>query len=84
MEHLASIWTDAAEHLRALVLQAVDTLHHLLECGDDRTHLRAAVEILKLANVCNKRWPSRMLPPKGRSLANPKSTSRSAVRLQIC
>lgn len=55
IERLADIWTDAAEHLRALVPQAVDTLHHLLECGDDRTRLRAANEIVKLANVCNRR-----------------------------
>ena len=55
IERLADIWTDAAEHLRTLVPQAVDTLHHLLECGDDRTRLRAAVEIVKLANACNRR-----------------------------
>ncbi len=54
-ERLTSIWTDAAEHLRTLVPQAVDTLHHLLECGDDRTRLRAAVEILKLATARNQR-----------------------------
>ena len=55
IKRLAQRWTDAAEHLRILVPQAVETLHHLLECGDDRTRLRAAVEIVKLANVCNRR-----------------------------
>ena len=51
IERLASRWADAAEHLRTLVPQAIDTMHHLLECGDDRTRLRAAVEIVKLVNV---------------------------------
>lgn len=55
IERLASKWADAAEHLRTLVPQAIDTLHHLLECGDDRTRLRAAVEIVKLVNASNRR-----------------------------
>ena len=54
IERLAERWTDAAEHLRALIPQAIDTLHHLLECGDDRTRLRVAVEIVKLANAPNR------------------------------
>ena len=55
VERLASRWADAAEHLRTLVPQAINTLHHLLECGDDRTRLRAAVEIVKLVSACNRR-----------------------------
>lgn len=55
LQRLSDHWAVAAEHLRALVPQAMDTLHYLLECGDDRTRLKAALGILKLADRTSPR-----------------------------
>ena len=55
LDRLADLWIVQAEHLRALIPKAIDTLHSALECGDDRARVRAAVEILRLADRASRR-----------------------------
>ena len=55
LERLADLWIVEAEHLRAPIPKAIDTLHSVLECGDDRARVRAAVEILRLADRTSRR-----------------------------
>ncbi len=47
-DRLGEVWQDTLDHVRALVPRAVDTLHWALDCGDERTRVRAAIELLKL------------------------------------
>lgn len=51
LARLADLWAMEANHLRALVPKAIDTLHALLETGSEQTQLRAAVEILRLSRI---------------------------------
>lgn len=51
LERMQEKWAEAADQLTALIPQAMDTLKWPLECADDRTRVRTAIEIVKLTRT---------------------------------
>jgi len=47
-DRMTEIWADSADQLRAMIPKALDALHRALECGDERTRVRAALGLLRI------------------------------------
>ncbi len=47
-DRLSGLWETCLFHLRALVPQAIGTIQYVMECGDDRVRLQAALGLMKL------------------------------------
>ncbi len=66
-DRLRDVWESAVHRLRSLVPRALDTLHQVLETGDDRARVRAAVEIIRLAGLGRVEPPATVDSPSAQA-----------------
>ncbi len=48
-DRLDEIWSDCLPRLQTMVTRAMDVLHASLELGDEKTRVKVAMELLRLA-----------------------------------
>ena len=54
-DRLREVWDASLTQLQAMLPRALETLHWAMECGDDKTRLKAAMELLRLVSSGRRR-----------------------------
>ena len=54
-DRLHEIWELSLTQLQAMLPRALETIHWALECADDKTRVKAAMELLRLVSIGQRR-----------------------------